>query len=122
MQLFSPRKPKSPWSKINKQRVEKLIAQGLMTDAGLKKISAAKEDGSWTLYDGVDDLNIPNDLAEAFAANSTAHHNFQAFSPSSRKVILWWIESAKRPETRQKRIAETVRLAEQNIKANHYRQ
>jgi uncharacterized protein YdeI (YjbR/CyaY-like superfamily) len=93
-----------------------------MTEAGLKKIDAAKGDGSWTLYDGVDDLNVPDDLAAALAANPTANAYFQAFSPSSRKVILWWIESAKKPETRQKRSDETVRLAEQNIKANHYRQ
>jgi len=122
MQLFSPRKAKSPWSKINKERVERLIAQGVMTEAGLKKIEAAKADGSWNRYDEVDDLVMPDDLAQALAANQTANTYFQAFSPSSKKVILWWIASAKRPETRSKRIEETVQLAAQNIKANHYRQ
>lgn len=122
MQLFSPRKPKSPWSKINKERVARLIEQGLMTPAGLAKIEAAKGDGSWNRYDEVDDLAVPNDLIQALAANETANRYFEAFSPSSKKVILWWIASAKRPETRSKRIEETVRLAEQNIKANHYRQ
>jgi uncharacterized protein YdeI (YjbR/CyaY-like superfamily) len=122
MQLFSPRKAKSPWSKLNKQRVEKLIAQGLMTPAGLAKIEAAQQDGAWNSWDSVEELTIPDDLRQALAADKTAEKHFMAFPPSSKKNILWWIESAKRPETRQKRIEETVRLAAQNIKANHYRQ
>jgi uncharacterized protein YdeI (YjbR/CyaY-like superfamily) len=122
MQLFSPRKPKSPWSKLNKERAEKLIEQGLMTAAGLGKIEAAQRDGSWNRYDAVEDLTMPDDLASALAANPTANANFNAFSSSSKKVILWWIASAKRPETRLKRIQETVTLAAKNIKANHYRQ
>ncbi len=121
-QLFSPRKAKSPWSKLNKQRVEKLIQQGLMTSAGLEKIEAAKLDGSWSAYDVIEELTIPSDLEQALAANSIANQYFQAFSNSSKKNILWWIGSAKQPATRAKRIEETVRLAEQNIKANHYRQ
>lgn len=122
MQLFSPRKPKSPWSKLNKQRVEKLIKQGLMTPAGMEKIESAQQNGAWNTYDAVEELHIPDDLTQALAANADADANFRAFSPSSQKVILWWIESAKRPETRTKRIQETVELAAQNIKANHYRQ
>ncbi len=122
MQLFSPRKAKSPWSKLNKTRVEKLIAAELMMPAGLEKIEAAKKDGSWTQYDTIEDLTVPDDLAAALAANEAADTNFRAFPPSSLKNILWWIESAKRPETRAKRIAETVELAAKNIKANHYRQ
>jgi uncharacterized protein YdeI (YjbR/CyaY-like superfamily) len=122
VQLYSPRKSKSPWSRTNKQRIEKLIDQGLMTEAGLAKIEAAKQDGSWSLYDSVEDLRVPADLEEALAANETAREHFEAFSNSSKKIILWWIESAKRPETRQKRIEETVSLAAQNIKANHPRQ
>jgi uncharacterized protein YdeI (YjbR/CyaY-like superfamily) len=122
IQLFTPRKPKSPWSKLNKTRVEKLIAQGLMTPAGLEKIEAAKKNGLWSAFDAVEDLIIPPDLTEALAANDTARTYFEAFSNSSKKAILWWIESAKRPETRAKRIEETVRLAAQNLKANQYRQ
>jgi uncharacterized protein YdeI (YjbR/CyaY-like superfamily) len=121
VQLFTPRKPKSQWSKINKRRIEKLIELGLMTEAGLQKIEAAKGDGSWSRYDSVDALQIPDDLAQALAANETANTYFQAFNNSSKKIILWWIESAQRPQTRQKRIAETVALAAQNIKANHQR-
>lgn len=122
MQLFSPRNPKSPWSRLNKQRVEKLIEQGLMTQAGLKLIEAAKQNGAWTVYDTIEDLTMPEDLEKALAANPTAHDNFQAFSNSSKKNILWWIQSAKQPATRSKRIEETVALAAINKKANHYRQ
>lgn len=122
MQLFSPRNPKSPWSRLNKQRVEKLIEQGLMTEAGLKLIEAAKQNGAWTVYDTIEDLTMPDDLEKALAANPTAQHNFQAFSNSSKKNILWWIQSAKQPATRSKRVEETVALAAVNKKANHYRQ
>ncbi len=122
MQLFSPRNPKSPWSRLNKERVEKLIEQGLMTEAGLKLIEAAKQNGSWTVYDTIEDLTIPEDLEKALSANPTAYTNFQAFSNSSKKNILWWIQSARQAATRSKRIEETVTLAAVNKKANHYRQ
>jgi len=118
----APRKAKSPWSQINKRRVEQLIASGRMTPAGLEKVEAAKRDGSWNLYDAVDALEMPDDLLAALDANPAAKANFAAFSPSSKKTILWWIVSARRAETRALRIQETVRLAAQNIKANHYRQ
>ena len=122
VQVFTPRKPKSPWSKLNKERVARLIAEGLMTQAGLEKVEAAKQNGTWEQYDEIEDLSLPADLTEALAANPTARANFEAFSPSSLKNILWWIHSAKRPETRARRIEETVRLAAQNLKANHFRQ
>ena len=93
-----------------------------MTDAGLAKIEAAKKDGSRNQLESVDELVMPADLLERLSANSEAKHNFEAFSTSSKKIILFWIASAKREETRQKRIEETVRLAAQNIKAAHYRQ
>jgi uncharacterized protein YdeI (YjbR/CyaY-like superfamily) len=117
-QMFSPRKPSSTWSKVNKRRVENLIAQGLMMPPGLAKIELAKQNGTWTVLDAIEELMVPPDLADALAANPTAQSYFEKFSPSSKKIILYWIQSAKRPETREKRIAETVRLAEQNIKAN----
>lgn len=120
--LVSPRNPQSPWSRLNKQRVERLIEQGLMTEAGLAKIEAARQNGAWNQYDDIEDLIIPDDLQTALDDNPTAQANFAAFPPSSKKTILWWIASAKRPQTRAKRIEETVTLAAQNIKANHYRQ
>ena len=119
---MSPRKPKSVWSKINKQRIQKLVEEGLMTAAGLAKIEAAKKDGSWNQLVAIDELVMPADLIEQLSTNAEAKRNFEAFSTSSKKIILFWIASAKREETRQKRIGETVRLAAQNIKAAHYRQ
>jgi uncharacterized protein YdeI (YjbR/CyaY-like superfamily) len=111
---FAPRTPGSTWSRVNKERVERLIRKGLMTPAGLEKIEAARRDGSWNSLDSVEALEIPKDLAAAFSADETARKNFGQFSPSSRKQFLYWIQSAKRPETRNRRIAETVRLARKN--------
>lgn len=122
MLRFTPRKPKSGWSKVNKERVGRLIASGLMTPAGLEKVEAAKRDGSWNALDAAERLEIPADLETALAANRTAKRYFDAFPPSSKKIILTWITHAKRPETRAKRVAETVRQAAKNLKANHYRQ
>jgi uncharacterized protein YdeI (YjbR/CyaY-like superfamily) len=114
MQIFTPRKPKSVWSKLNKQYIEELIEQGLMTEAGLQKIRIAKEDGSWTTLDGIEALIIPQDLKTALEQNKIASKYFEAFSNSSKKNILFWIESAKRMETRLKRIEQTVNSAAQN--------
>lgn len=117
VQYFAPRKPKSTWARSNKERVERLITQGRMTGAGLASIAAAKQDGSWTALDEIDALLVPGDLQAALDANPEANINFAAFSPSSRKQILYWISSAKQAGTRARRIAETVQLAAQNIKA-----
>ncbi|MBD1844102.1 YdeI/OmpD-associated family protein [Cyanobacteria bacterium FACHB-63] len=114
MQIFTPRKPKSVWSKLNKQYIEELIEQDLMTEAGLKKIEAAKLDGSWTALDAIEALIIPPDLVEALEQETLAKQNFQAFSNSTKKVILYWIETAKRPETRRTRIEKTRLAAAQN--------
>ena len=119
---FHPRKPGSVWSQRNKRRVKRLIQSGLMTSAGLSKIKAAKKDGSWQSLDRVDKLEVPPDLEKALMANKKAHGYFESFPSSSKKIILFWIQSAKRPETRAKRIKEAVAQAAKNIRANHYRQ
>jgi len=113
-QIFTPRKPKSVWSKLNKQYIEELITQGLMTEAGLSKIEAAKQDGSWTTLDAIEALTIPADLTQVLEANPVAKHGFEALSNSTKKNILYWIASAKRPETRLKRIEQTVSSAALN--------
>ena len=118
-QFFSQRKPKSNWSKVNKARVEKLIKQGLMTDSGRLVISLAKINDTWNALDDVENAVIPADLKKLFDKNEKAFKNFDAFAPSSKKLILTWISNAKRQETREKRIKQTVELAEKNIKANH---
>jgi uncharacterized protein YdeI (YjbR/CyaY-like superfamily) len=117
--LFSPRKPGSGWSKTNKDRVAKLLETGLMQPPGLATIERAKADGSWSALDAIEALEIPSDLQAALRKNKPAAKNFEAFNRSAKKIILMWIHTAKRPETRQKRIEETVRLAADNIKAAH---
>jgi uncharacterized protein YdeI (YjbR/CyaY-like superfamily) len=122
MLWFAPRKPGTGWSKINKNRIEKLVADGLMMPVGLAKIEAAKRDGSWNALDSVEALEIPPDLKKALSANKTAKQYFDAFPRSVKRAILEWISNAKKPETRAKRIEETVTLAEKNIRANQWRQ
>ncbi|EDX87393.1 hypothetical protein S7335_5102 [Synechococcus sp. PCC 7335] len=117
MLLLSPRQPKSVWSKLNKERVDRLVRDGLMTPAGMKKVERAKADGSWNFLDDVEALQIPDDLSAALAANPTAKQNFEKFSPSGKKGILQWIKMAKRSQTRQQRIEKTVAQAALNKKA-----
>ncbi len=119
MLLVSPRKPGSTWSASNKRRVADLEKRGLMTPAGHAKIESAREDGSWYFLDDIENLIEPDDLARALDKNQRARQNFDSFSPSARKVILLWIKTAKRGETRARRINETVRLATKNVKAAH---
>ena len=121
MRLFTPRKVGGPWSRLNKERVRRLESEGRMTEAGRRQVAQAKEDGSWTVYDSVERLEEPDHLASALDANEVARGHFDAFPDSSKKVILWWIKSAKRATTRDKRVKETVRLAAENVRANHYR-
>lgn len=118
-QFFAKRKPKSMWSLLNRTRVEKMIEQEKMTPAGQAMIDLAKRSGTWEALVPIDKMSIPDDLQQKFDKNKTAFKNFQKFSPSSRKIILYWIMNAKRPETRNKRIEEAVKLAAKNVKANH---
>jgi uncharacterized protein YdeI (YjbR/CyaY-like superfamily) len=122
MLWFAPRKNGSGWSRPNKLRVEKMLAAGLMMPAGLTKIESAKRNGSWTALDAVEDLTIPPDLAKALRAVPNAKQHFDAFPRSAKRGILEWIQNAKRPETRSKRVAETATLAGENLRANQWRQ
>ena len=117
--LVSPRKPGSTWSASNKQRVARLEREGLMREAGRRSIDSAKADGSWTFLDDVERLEMPDDLSAAFKKNKRALANYGAFNASAKKIILLWIKTAKREETRARRISDTVRLAAGNIKAAH---
>ena len=119
MRFLSPRRAGSPWSRVNKEHIERLEASGRMAAPGRKKIEAARADGSWTLLDDVEDLIVPDDLARALDAVPNARAHFEAFSPSSKKGILWWIKSAKRAPTRAQRIRDTAELAGRNLRANH---
>lgn len=117
---FAPRKSGTGWSKLNKERVERLIACELMMPAGLAKVEAAKQDGSWTALDAIEALEIPLDLQQALTAYESAQ-NFEAFPRSVKRGILEWISSAKKPETRAKRIEDTAQLAAQNLRANQWK-
>jgi uncharacterized protein YdeI (YjbR/CyaY-like superfamily) len=121
-QFFSQRNPKSRWSKVNKEKVARLIEQGMMQDAGYRLIEIAKKNGSWTSLEDVDNIILPADLKLHFSKNKVAFENWEKFPRSSRRGILEWILSAKKPETRLNRIQQTVELASKNLKANHYRQ
>lgn len=121
MLWFAPRKPGTGWSKINKQRVEKLIAAGLMAPAGLSRVESAKQDGSWSALDAIEALEIPPDLEQAPSRYEPAKQNFDAFPRSVKRGILEWIANARKPETRAKRVEETARLAAENQRANQWR-
>ena len=118
MLKFTPRKPKSVWSKLNKTRVEKLLEQNLMTAAGLAKIEQAKRNGSWDILTDsdfhADNNSIPPALLKALSKNKKALNNFNTFPPGYRKRFLFWIGSAKRSETRTARIKQTVLMAAAN--------
>lgn len=115
-QFFSKRKAQSTWSKINKEKVQLLIANKLMAHAGYESIEIAKKNGSWTLLDEVEELFIPEDLADEFKKYPTAKEYFLSLSKSIRKMMLSWIVLAKRPETRQKRIHEIASAAAEGKK------
>jgi uncharacterized protein YdeI (YjbR/CyaY-like superfamily) len=114
---FTPRSDKSKWSALNKKRADKMIKQGRMTDFGLAKITAAKKSGLWdkdarpkiSLY-------IPSEFAKALARNKKAKENFDKLAPTYRRRYIAWIAVAKRPETKKRRIAESIALLEQGQK------
>ncbi|NBA89163.1 hypothetical protein GVN16_25520 [Emticicia sp. CRIBPO] len=120
MQFFSKRKAKSVWSKINKDKIERLTEEGLMTQAGLAVIEAAKADGSWTTLDEAEKLVIPADLTAAFQTRPGSEDFFLSLSKSSRKAILQWLLLAKQQETRQRRINEIAELAGQGLKPKQF--
>lgn len=120
--FFARRNPKSRWSKVNKAKVERLIKQGLMRKAGMEMVEKARQLGTWTLLDDVEELAVPRDLEAKFAENPTAFENWEQFPRSSKRAILEWILSARKPETRHRRIEETVSLAAMNRRANHFRE
>ena len=120
-QYFTKRKAKSNWSKVNKDKVKTLIDQGLMEAAGHKSIEIAKENGSWTILDAVEALIIPQDLKEELINYKGSMEYFDSLSKSAKKILLYWVVSAKRKETRQKRILEIAENARKNLKPKQFR-
>jgi uncharacterized protein YdeI (YjbR/CyaY-like superfamily) len=121
MQFFSKRKAKSVWSKINKGKVERLTAEGLMTDAGFESVEIAKQNGSWSILDAAESLEVPDDLEAEFQKIPHSKDYFLSLSRSDKRNILQWLVLAKRIETRQKRITEIVELAGQRLKPKQFR-
>jgi uncharacterized protein YdeI (YjbR/CyaY-like superfamily) len=118
IQWFAPRRARSVWARSNKERVARLTAAGLMLPAGLAVIEEAKQSGMWALLDDVEKLIVPDDLSEALSASPPARTNWDAFPPSTRRMLLQWVVEARRPETRAKRIADITEKAARNERAN----
>ena len=120
MQFFSRRKPNSVWSRVNKEKIERLTNEGLMTEAGYEIIEIAKQNGSWTILDEAEALRIPDDLDKELQKRKNAKEYFLSLSRSDKRNILQWLVLAKRQETREKRIAEIVELADKNQKPKQF--
>jgi len=114
---YTPRKQKSVWSKINKEKAEELIASGKMTQVGLEKIQEAKKHGLWdTAYTNLKKDRLPSDLKKSLMENKTAWNNFKNFANSYRNMYIGWVEGAKTEVTRKKRIIEVVKRSSFNKK------
>jgi uncharacterized protein YdeI (YjbR/CyaY-like superfamily) len=109
-QFFSRRKPKSGWSRVNKAKIQRLLAEGRMMPAGLASIETAKQNGSWTLLDEVEALRLPADLEQAFGQQPVAHRHFLQLSRTAKRNLLLGLVLAKKPATRQQRIAAILAL------------
>jgi uncharacterized protein YdeI (YjbR/CyaY-like superfamily) len=116
-QYFTPRNEKSVWSALNKKYIKELTKAKLMHESGLIKIKIGKQNGSWTALDDVENGVIPKELKLEFDINPQALGNYQNFAPSYRKSYLYWLNQAKREETRQKRIREIIELCTNNVKS-----
>lgn len=115
---FTPRNPRSSWAATNRVRAQRLIDAGLMRPAGQAMIDLAKRTGRWDVLGAVGNGGVPDDLRELLEADPVARRHFEAFPPSATRLILEWILTAKRPETRERRIARTVELAHDDVRAN----
>ncbi len=111
MQWFAPRRRGSMWTRINKGRIARLEAAGLLEPAGAAAVAVAQDTGMWTLMDDVEDCVVPDDLAVAFDRHPGSREHWESWSPSAQRLILSWIVLAKRPETRAARIETTAQSA-----------
>lgn len=117
LQSFTPRRPKSKWSKINRTRAEKLIAEGKMRPAGLRQVERAQADGRWAAaYDSSSTITVPDDLQAALEESPEALRAFEALNSQNRYAILYRIQDAKRPETRAGRIRKFVAMLNEGKK------
>lgn len=117
LQLFTPRKPRSGWTRLNRQRVDDMEAAGKMTDAGRRAVEVAKGNGWWTIYDPVEDLIEPDELKAALDKDAKARSAWDEFPPGAKKQMLWSVVSAFKQETRDRRVAEIVAKAAKGERA-----
>jgi uncharacterized protein YdeI (YjbR/CyaY-like superfamily) len=108
LRKFTPRRPKSVWSKRNRSHAERLVNAGKMHAAGLQEVEAAKEDGRWkAAYDSASEMEIPDDFVKELAKNKRAKSFFETLNRANVYAIVWRLQTAKKPETRQRRL-ETI--------------
>jgi uncharacterized protein YdeI (YjbR/CyaY-like superfamily) len=111
LQRFTPRRPKSLWSKINIGKVERLIAEGRMRPGGQREVDAAQADGRWAAaYDGARNMEVPPELAAALAKNKPARTFFETLDKTNRYSVCWRVQTAKKPETKAKRVETLVAM------------
>ncbi|MBL7033010.1 MAG: YdeI/OmpD-associated family protein [Candidatus Delongbacteria bacterium] len=114
---FSPRRENSAWSELNRKRVGRMIRQQKMRPAGMRSVREAKKNGRWHINSPREiPFEVPTDLAHALAADERAKANFELLAPSYKKLFIRWIVSAKREETRKRRIAKAVKMTSRNEK------
>jgi uncharacterized protein YdeI (YjbR/CyaY-like superfamily) len=119
LQRFTPRRPRGRWSKINREKVEALIEAGRMRPAGLTQVEAAKADGRWeAAYEGQRAAKVPPDLQRELDANAAAAEFFSALDGANRYAIVYRLEEAKKPETRQRRLRKFVAMLERGEKVH----
>jgi uncharacterized protein YdeI (YjbR/CyaY-like superfamily) len=117
LQLMTPRRPKSGWTRLNRRRAADMESAGLMTDAGRRAVEIAQANGWWTITDTVEDLGEPDDLAKALDASPEARAHWNEFPPSARKAMLWWVVTAAKAQTRAGRIDTIVEKAARRERA-----
>jgi uncharacterized protein YdeI (YjbR/CyaY-like superfamily) len=111
LQRFTPRRPRSKWSKVNREKATELIGRGAMQAAGLREVERARADGRWdAAYDSPSTATVPEDLARELDKNERARRFFSGLDRRNRYAILYQIQDAKRPETRARRIARYVAM------------
>ncbi|HET6997458.1 MAG TPA: YdeI/OmpD-associated family protein [Solirubrobacterales bacterium] len=117
LQRFTPRRPRGRWSRINRDKVEGLISAGAMRSAGLAEVEAAKADGRWeAAYEGQRRAKVPADLQRELAANEAAREFFATLDSANRYAILYRLDDAKKPETRERRLRKFVAMLERGEK------
>ncbi len=120
-QYFAPRRARSTWSKLNRERFQRMLLAGRVAPAGIAAVERARSDGSWSILDPIDRLEVPADLAAALDGRPPARPNWEAFPPSARRALLAWIAMARRDETRARRIEETAAAAQLGERARERR-